>query len=83
MKKLLLHSVLVFCCLLGFSKTAFAQVDLYLDSINVYVNEYGKIQIYSLPDTIGQLTRMSPLVGTGSSSVFDDREDLDTEDSTR
>jgi hypothetical protein len=83
MKKLLLRSALVFCCLLSISKTAFAQVDLYLDSINVYVNAYGKIQIYSLPDTIGQLTRMSPLVGTGSSSVFDDRQDLDTEDPTQ
>ncbi len=83
MTKMLLRCALVFCCLLSFSKTAFAQVDTYLDSINVYVNAYGKIQIYSLPDTIGQLTRMSPLVGTGSSSVFDDRQDLDTQDPTQ
>ena len=83
MKKLLLRSALVVCCLFSFSKAAFSQVDLYLDSIDVYVNAYGKIQIYSLPDTIGQLTRMSPLVGTALGKVFDDREDLDTEDPTQ
>src|ERR1035437_5325880 len=83
MKNLLFRGVLVLSFLVCFGKATFSQVDLYLDSINVYVNEYGKISIYSLPDTIGQLTRMSPLVGTGATSVFDDREDLDTEDSTR
>jgi hypothetical protein len=82
MKSLLLRGVLVFSFLVCFGKVTFSQVDLYLDSINVYVNEYGKIQIYSLPDTIGQLTRMSPLVGMASGKVFDDREDLDTEDPT-
>jgi hypothetical protein len=83
MKNLLLRGALVFSFLFCFGKVAYSQVDLYLDSINVYVNAYGKIQIYSLPDTIGQLTRMSPLVGTGLGTVFDDREDLDTEDPTQ
>src|ERR1035437_10833781 len=82
MKNLLFRGVLVLSFLVCFGKATFSQVDLYLDSINVYVNEYGKIQIYSLPDTIGQLTRMSPLVGMASGKVFDDREDLDTEDPT-
>jgi hypothetical protein len=82
MKNLLLRSALVFGCFLCFGKVAFSQVDLYLDSLNVYVTEYGKIELYSLPDTIEQLNRMSVLVGTGSGTVFDEREDVDTEDPT-
>jgi len=46
------------------------------------VSEYGKIILYSLPDTIEQLDRMSVLVGTGSGTVFDEREDVDIEDPT-
>jgi hypothetical protein len=82
MKNLLLRGALVLGFLVCFGKVTFSQVDLYLDSINVYVSGYGKIQIYSLPDTIGQLTRMTPLVGTGSTTVFDEREDLDIEEAT-
>jgi hypothetical protein len=82
MKNLLLRGVLVLSFLVCFGKVTFSQVDLYLDSINVYVSAYGKISIYSLPDTIEQLDRMSPLVGMASGKVFDDREDLDIEDST-
>ena len=82
MKNLLLKSALVLSFLVCFGKATFSQVDLYLDSIYVYVSQYGKIAIYSLPDTIGQLTRMTPLVGTGIGVVFDEREDLDVEDAT-
>ena len=82
MKNLLLRGALVFSCFLCFGKVAFPQVDLYLDSLNVYVSEYGKIILYSLPDTIEQLDRMSVLVGTGSGTVFDEREDVDIEDPT-
>jgi|CZKP01.1.fsa_nt_gi hypothetical protein len=82
MKNLLLRGALVFSCFLCLGKVAYSQVDLYLDSLNVYVTEYGKIQLFTLPDTIEQLDRMSPLVGTGLGTVFDEREDVDVEDST-
>ena len=82
MKNLLLRGALVLSFLVCFGKATFSQVDLYLDSINVYVSQYGKIELYSLPDTIGQLVRMTPLVGTGSTTVFDEREDLDVEEAT-
>ena len=83
MKKLLLRGALVLSFLVCFGKATFSQVDLYLDSINVYVTEYGKIELYSLPDTIGQLVRMGPLVGTGQTTVWDGRQDSDIEDSTK
>ncbi|MCJ7553252.1 MAG: hypothetical protein MUO34_05145, partial [Ignavibacteriaceae bacterium] len=84
MKKLLLFGSIVLCCVFSPNTSVFAQglVDLYLDNINVYVAEYGKISIWSLPDTILQITRISPLVGTGSGTVYDAREDGDIEDST-
>ena len=84
MKKLLLFGSIVLCCVFGPNTSVFAQglVDLYLDNINVYVAEYGKILIYSLPDTTLQIVRISPLVGTGSGTVYDAREDGDIEDST-
>jgi hypothetical protein len=82
MKNLLLRGALVFGFFLCFGKVAWSQVDLFLDSINVYVSQYGKIEIYSLPDTIGQLVRMTPLVGSASTTVFDEREDLDVEVAT-
>ena len=82
MKNLLLRGALVLSFLVCFGKVTFSQVDLYLDSINVYVSQYGKIAIYSLPDTTEQLDRVSPLVGTTPTTVFDEREDLDVEDAT-
>jgi hypothetical protein len=83
MKNLLLRGTLFFSFLFCFGKVTYSQVDLYLDSLNVYVTEYGKIELFSLPDTIEQLDRMSPLVGTGVGMVFDERQDLDVEDSTK
>ena len=65
-----------------FNGSAYSQVDLYLDNINVYVSSYGKIGIYSLPDTIGQIVRISPLVATGLGEVNDSREDGDIEEET-
>lgn len=83
MKNIFTRTALAFFCLICLATTAYPQVDLYLDSINVYVTKYGKIQIYSLPDTTIQLIRLSPLVGTGRDSVMDERGDIDIEDSTR
>jgi hypothetical protein len=82
MKKMLLRGALFLGCLFAFSNATYSQVDLYLDTVNVYVSEYGKIELYTLPDTTTQITRMSPLVGMSLGKVFDDREDLDTEDPT-
>jgi hypothetical protein len=66
-----------------FGKVTYSQVDLYLDSIDVWVSAYGKIELYSLPDTLMQIDRMSLLVGTGLGTVFDEREDVDVEDTTK
>ena len=82
MKKLILLGTVVLT-FLSLNKPVIAQVDLYLDHINVYVNSYGKISIYTLPDTIQQIARTSILVGDGSGNVFDYYNDVDTEDSTR
>lgn len=83
MKKLLLFSAIVFSLLLSTSKPMFAQVDLYLDNINVYVTTYGRIAIYSLPDTIRQVYKTAILVGTGPTTVFDLENDYEVEDPTQ
>ncbi len=83
MKNLLFRGILFFCCLISLNTVANAQVDLYLDSINVYVTSYGRVGIYSLPDTIRQLWKMSPLVGQGLGKVCDLEEDLDYVDTTQ
>ena len=83
MKKFLLIGAIVFCCIVGSNRPLFGQVDLYLDEINVYVNTWGKIAIYTLPDTIRQIYQVTPLVGTGPNSVFDYYNDADAEDSTQ
>jgi hypothetical protein len=83
MKKMLLTSVLVLLSIIGSNKPIYGQVDLYLDEINVYVDEYGSIQIYTLPDTIQQIARATILVGTGPDDVFDYTEDVDVEEPTQ
>jgi hypothetical protein len=86
MKKLLLFGVIVFCFFISFNKPVIAQpeVDLYIDSVNIYVSPYGRISIWSLPPTDQrQLYRASLLVGTGPDAVFDLILDLDFEDSTQ
>ncbi|GAB4127570.1 MAG: hypothetical protein Fur0015_01210 [Ignavibacteriales bacterium] len=71
--------VLFFTCL---NSNSFGQVDLYLDNLNVYVSEYGRVSFYSLPDTTRQVYRLSLLVGTGQDAVFDLTYDLDVEEPT-
>jgi hypothetical protein len=82
MKKLIILGIVIFT-FLSFNRPAIAQVDLYLDEINVYVNTWGKISIYTLPDTIRQIYQATVLVGTGPNSVFDYYNDADPEDSTQ
>ncbi|MDZ7762871.1 MAG: hypothetical protein U5K00_00380 [Melioribacteraceae bacterium] len=82
MKKLLLLVIVLFLGLISINKSVYGQADLYLNNINVYVDSYGKIAIYTLPDTIKQITRATILVGTGPDAVFDYYEDVDTEDET-
>ncbi len=81
MKRTLLL-ILFLCCLFCLSNTVFAQVDLYLDNINVYVSSFGRISLYTLPDTIEQIDRISVLVESGPNEVFDYYNDQDVEDST-
>lgn len=83
MKKTFLITALILVCIIGLNKPVYSQVDLYLDEINVYVDEYGSIQIYTLPDTIQQIARASILVGTGPEDVFDYTEDVDVEEPTQ
>ena len=84
MKKLLLFGTIMVCCIIGLIKPVYSQdVDLYLDEINVYVNQWGKISLYTLPDTIRQIYQVTPLVGTGPNAVFDYYNDADYEDSTQ
>ena len=82
MKKPLLFLAVVFCCIPGFYTSTYAQVDLYLDNLNVYVSEYGRVSLYDLPDTIRQVYRTALLVGTGSDAVFDLTYDVDIEEET-
>ena len=81
MKKLILLGI-VFFTFLSFNKPVVAQVDLYLDQLNVYVSDYGRVSLYSLPDTIRQVYRTSLLVATGQDTVFDLNQDVDIEEPT-
>lgn len=80
MKKLLLLGVTILTFV--FANQTKAQVDIYLDNLNVYVTEYGRVALYSLPDTIRQVYRTSLLVGTGPDAVFDLIWDLEVEEPT-
>jgi len=83
MKKILLIGTMVLLSIISSNKPVYGQVDLYLDEINVYVNEWGKISIYSLPDTIRQIYQVTPLVGTGPNTVFDYYNDAEVEEPTQ
>jgi hypothetical protein len=61
----------------------FGQVDLVFDKYNIYVSQYGRVSIYSVPDNVRQLYRAALLVGTGYDSVFDLTFDKDIEDATQ
>jgi hypothetical protein len=82
MKKLLLLGVIVFTYVIGYNTPINAQVDLYLDNINVYVTTYGRIAIYSLPDTTRQIYKTAILIGTGPTTVSDLENDYDVEEPT-
>lgn len=83
MKKLLLFGAIVVTSFISSNIPAYGQVvDLYLTGMNVYVSEYGRVSIFSLPDTIRQLYRASLLVGTGPDAVFDLQNDLEIEEPT-
>ena len=81
MKRLILWGTLVFSYIFFFSGFAYSQVDIYTGPVDIYVNAYGKIQLYSTTasDTIKQIERATILVGTGPNSVFDYQNDQDTE----
>jgi hypothetical protein len=83
MKKLLLFGALVLSILVGLNNPSSAQVDIYLDNINVYVTTYGRIAIYSLPDTTRQVYKTAILVGTGPTTVFDLENDYEVEEPTQ
>ncbi len=81
MKKL--YQFIIFFFLLLSPQLLLAQGEFFTDNLDVYVNDYGRIRIYSLPDTIKQLERASLLVATAPDAVFDYYNDQDVEDSTR
>ncbi|MBI5728082.1 MAG: T9SS type A sorting domain-containing protein [Ignavibacteriales bacterium] len=83
MKNIFIRGAFALFALLSLTDTAYSQVDLYLDSLNVYVTKYGKLLLYSMPDTVRQLYRSSVLVGTGIGAVMDERADIDFEDTTK
>lgn len=60
-------------------KPNYSQVDLVFDKYNIYVSNYGRVSIYSVPDSVRQLYRAALLVGTGYDSVFDLTFDKDVE----
>ena len=80
MKKMFLIGALVLLSLICFNIPTYSQVDLYLDEINVYVSTYGRIAVYSLPDTVRQIYQATILVGTGPTTVFDLQNDVEVED---
>jgi hypothetical protein len=83
MKKVLLFLTIVLSCVFGSSTTVNAQVDVYLDNLNIYVTTYGRIAIYSLPDTTRQVYKTAILVGTGPTTVSDLENDYDVEEPTQ
>lgn len=82
-EKLLLFGAIVFSSVIGLNSPTNAQVDVFLDNINVYVTTYGRIAIYSLPDTIRQVYKTAILVGTGPTTVSDLENDYDVEEPTQ
>ena len=81
MKKLLLFGAIVLSFI--YSNKTYAQVDVYLDNLDIYVTAYGRIAIYSLPDTTRQVYKTALLVGTGPTTVSDLENDYDVEEPTQ
>lgn len=77
------HLVLLILSFVILQNKSFSQVDIVFDKYNIYVSPYGRVSIYSVPDSTRQLYRAALLVGTGPDAVFDLTFDKDVEDSTR
>jgi hypothetical protein len=82
MKKFLLIGAIL-CCIICSNTSTYGQVDVYLDNLDIYVTTYGRIAIYSLPDTIRQVYKTAILVGTGPTTVSDLENDYDVEEPTQ
>ncbi|MBK8945178.1 MAG: T9SS type A sorting domain-containing protein [Ignavibacteriae bacterium] len=83
MKKAILIIIFFLLNFLSINNNTNAQVDLYIGKLNVYVTEYGRIAIYTMPDTIRQIYRVTTLVGTGEDEVFDYDNDVEIEEDTQ
>jgi len=83
MKKAILLFTFFLLNIVSFNPKTNAQVDLYIGKLNVYVTEYGRIAIYTMPDTIRQIYRVTTLVGTGEDAVFDYDNDIEIEEDTQ
>lgn len=60
---------------LFFSSNTYSQADFNTGALEVYVNKYGRIRLYTSPDGTKQLERASILVGSSPTSVFDYQND--------
>ncbi|NWF89587.1 MAG: T9SS type A sorting domain-containing protein [Ignavibacteriaceae bacterium] len=83
MKKCFFYVIAIICFFAVTNQEALSQADLYLDHINVYVTKYGRIAIYSLPDTTRQVYKTAILVGTGPTTVSDLENDYEVEEPTQ
>ncbi len=77
MKKIYFFSLFM---LFGAS-SIFAQADFNTGAMEILVNEYGRIRLYT-PDDVRHLQRASILVGTSETAVFDYTNDAEIHDST-
>ncbi len=75
MKRWLLPMLMIVSFLFLDMNVLFAQGEFLTNKIDVAVNSYGRIRIYSLPDTLKQVERLSVLVATGPDAVFDYQND--------
>lgn len=81
MKKLFLSSMIVLSLILIDSSSLFAQATMDNGAMGIVVSVYGRIRAY-LPASTGtkHVERLSILVGTGPTTVFDYQNDMDTEE---
>ncbi|MBK7980441.1 MAG: T9SS type A sorting domain-containing protein [Ignavibacteriae bacterium] len=80
MKKAILLFTFFLLNIVSFNSETNAQADLYIGKLNVYVTAYGRVALYTMPDTIRQIYRVTTLVGTGAESVFDYDNDIEIEE---
>jgi len=82
MKKIFTVFSVVLLCLLLSAIDLYAQAEFETGALGVRVSVYGRIRVYAPAlDNVQQLERLTALVGTGSSTVFDYYNDWDTEES--